>query len=128
MKAIQVLFVCRNDDVREAFGHAWIFEGLVPVQIRLSVCILQCDGQCEVWRRDMPDDDLLLRCFEKDTVVQVVLAIRSMHDKLPSALRFELKLLKCIDETVWPPPGSESISIAKRGEDLRGSEWEEAVR
>jgi len=127
MKAIQVLLVRRNDDVRQARGYVWIVEGLAPVEIGLPVCLRQCNGQGEVWRRDVPDDDLLLRRFEEDTVVRIVLAIRPMHDKLPSTLSLELKNLECIAEAVWPPPRSEPIGICKRGEDLRGSEWEEAV-
>ena len=128
MKAIQVLFVRRNDDVRQAFCQAWIIEGLMPFENCLSVSFIQRYGQREVWRRDVPDDDLSLRRFEKDAIIWVVLAIRPMHYKLPPTLSLELKYLKYIAETVWPPPSSEPISIDKRGEDLRGSEWEEAAR
>jgi len=128
VKAIQVLFVRRNDDVRQAFRQAWIAEGLMPAEICLSICLIQRYGQREVWRRDVPDDDLLLRRFEKNAIVLVVLAIRPMHYKLPPTSSLELKCLKCIAETVWPPPSSEPIGIGKRGEDLRGSEWKEAAR
>lgn len=114
--------------MRQAFCQAWIVEGLMPAEIRLSVCFIQRYGQREVWLRDVSDDDFLLRRFEKDAIVWVVLAIRPMHYKLPLTLSLELKYLKCIAETVWPPPSSEPIRIGKRGEDLRGSEWEEAAR
>lgn len=127
MKAIQVLFVRRNDDVRDAGGQVRIVEGLVPIEIRFPVCFLQRDGQREVGLRNVPDDDILWRRLEENVVVSVIFAIRSMHDKLPSTLRLELKYLECVAETVWSPPGSELIGIGKCSQDLCGREWEDAV-
>jgi hypothetical protein len=128
VEAIQVLFVRRNDDVGQTLCQAWIVEGLMPFQIGLSIGFVQRYGQREVWRRDVPDDDLLWRRFEKDTIVWVVLTIRPVHYKLPPAVGLELKYLECIAETVRPPPSREPISIDKRGEDFRWREWEVAAR
>jgi hypothetical protein len=127
LQPIQVLLVRRHHDGCHGGGHAGVVEGLVPVETRLPVGLGQGDGQREVRRGDVPDDDALWRRFKKGAVVGVMGAIRPVHDKLPPALRLELKDLEGIAEAVRPPPSCETVGIGKRREDLRGREGEEAA-
>lgn len=127
MKAIQILFVRRNNDVLQARGDTRIVEGLAPVEMCLPRSLGQGNGQREVWWRHMPDDDSLRRRFEEHAVVGIVLAVRPMHDKLPSPLGLELKYLEHIAEAIRSPPGCEQVGIRKCGGDLRGGEREKTA-
>ena len=54
---------------------------------------------------------LRLQDLDKDALILVVAAIRTLHDEAPDSAGLQSKLMKCVRKPLWAPPMHQVIRI-----------------
>ena len=118
LQAVQVLFIRRNNDVRNTGRNLRVLESLMTVQDRPTPHRMERNRQREMWRLDMPDDNLRGRNLQEFACVGIALPIGSMHHERPLPTRLELKHFEGVAESIGAPPGRQKLRVGESRKDF----------
>ena len=120
-ESIQNLFVCLNDEIFHLIKVFARRKNLAPCESRFVFARLsQRDDELKFVRRiGMTDhDSLRLRDLDREILVLVIGAVRSMQCEFPPTARLEIELVDRAPEILRSPPLRKMLRLLERAKNL----------